>query len=442
MLGLLPMATASALTANTKSMNNDNILVLTSNATTSSTTTTIEADTGWFLTNFIGNGFRVIFSWFSDVLQAWKLFWWPSTKILTTPNVGIELFQDTGEISVVNITKSIPPSLSKVYLQAIVQAMVLQTREPTYHRMKSNGIELSPSGSFLPSLPPVPADRGIPIPMRATQDIKKMSSLTDNTDTYSQLIDQRLSEQDLSTPSMQSTTTTELAMYAGNSLEDINEPKPTMKPSSSLPSKQPSTQPSRQPSSMPTRPSGQPSVQPTRCIVCMSVCIYLFFTIADGLPLSSSSHSYLSLLSSFFFTGNHPDSHQHSPAGSRVNNRRCVQQINLARDPRCPVHSLAKSQALNHQCVHRPNPHHAHQCDQAHSRASSRVCSRRYFRARTRADSPVCSLPGLDILCVCLHAFSSFPPSLMMNPCHHSLHLSSLQASIQRTEYSTVDASI
>ena len=79
--------------------------------------------------------------------------------------------------------------------------------------MKSNGIELSPSGSLLPNLPPVPADRGIPIPMRATQDIKKMSSLTDNTDTYNQLIDQRLYEQGLSSPSMQPTTTTELATY-------------------------------------------------------------------------------------------------------------------------------------------------------------------------------------------------------------------------------------
>ena len=83
--------------------------------------------------------------------------------------------------------------------------------------MKSKGIEFSPSGSLLPSLPPVPADRETPIPMRATQDIKKMSSLTD-TDTYSQLIDQRLYEQDISTtpsitPSMQPTTTTELATY-------------------------------------------------------------------------------------------------------------------------------------------------------------------------------------------------------------------------------------
>ena len=241
---ILPLATASAITAKTKSKNNDNILELSSNATSPSSTTTIEADKGWFLTNnFIGNGFRVFFSWFSDVKQAWKFYWWPSTKIIIiTPNVAIELFQDTGKISVVNITKSIPPSLPKVYLQAIVQAMVLQTSEPTdqpsssrpsmhpsthpssqpslqpsYHRMKSKGIELSPSGSLLPSLPPVPADRGTPIPMRATQDIKKMSSLTD-TDTYSQLIDQRLYEQDISTtpsitPSMQPTTTTELATY-------------------------------------------------------------------------------------------------------------------------------------------------------------------------------------------------------------------------------------
>ena len=252
---ILPLATASAITAKTKSENNDYILELSSNATSPSSTTTIEADKGWFLTNYIGSGFRVFFSWFSDVKQAWKFYWWPSTKIIiiTTPNVAIELFQYTGD--------SLPPSLPKVYLQAIVQAIVVQTSEPTdqpsssrpsmhpstqpssqqpslqpsqqptmlpsqaqpttrqssYHRMKSNGIELSPSGSLLPNLPPVPADRGIPIPMRATQDIKKMSSLTDNTDTYNQLIDQRLYEQGLSspsiTPSMQPTTTTELATY-------------------------------------------------------------------------------------------------------------------------------------------------------------------------------------------------------------------------------------
>ena len=233
---ILPLVTATAITAKTKSKNNDNILELSSNATrTSSSNATVEADKGWFLTKFIGNGFRVMFSWFSDVLQAWKFYWRPSTKIITTPNVAIELFQDTGEISVINITNSISPSLPKVYLQAIVQAIVLQTSEPTdqpssshpsmhpstlqpsYHRMKSKGIEFSPSGSLLPSLPPVPADRETPIPMRATQDIKKMSSLTD-TDTYSQLIDQRLYEQDISTtpsitPSMQPTTTTELATY-------------------------------------------------------------------------------------------------------------------------------------------------------------------------------------------------------------------------------------
>ena len=240
---ILPLVTATAITAKTKSKNNDNILELSSNATrTSSSNATVEADKGWFLTKFIGNGFRVFFSWFSDVLQAWKFYWWPPTKIIISPNVAIELFQDTGEISVINITNSISPSLSKVYLQAIVQAIVLKTSKPTdqpsssnpsmhpstqpssqpslqpsYHRMKSKGIEFSPSGSLLPSLPPVPADRGTPIPMRATQDIKKMSSLTD-TDTYSQLIDQRLYEQDISTtpsitPSMQPTTTTELATY-------------------------------------------------------------------------------------------------------------------------------------------------------------------------------------------------------------------------------------
>ena len=125
MLGQLPMVTASAsaITAKTKSKNNDNVLELSSNATTtsSSSNATIEVDTGWVLTNFIGNGFHVIFSFFSDVIQAWKFYWWPSTKIIGTPHVVIELFQDTGKTSIVNVTNNVllsPLSPSKDHLRS------------------------------------------------------------------------------------------------------------------------------------------------------------------------------------------------------------------------------------------------------------------------------------------------------------------------------------
>ena len=150
--------------------------------------------------------------------------------------------------------------------------------------------------------------------------------------------------------------------------------------------------------------------------VCESVCLYLFSNIVFDLPFCHH-RSHLSLQSSFFFTGVHPDSHQHSQQRdhrinhrcnraigrviSRVNNRRCFLLSNPRRVRQCSLPaSLANSPVYNHRCVHRHSRRLDRQCSPAHSRASSRVCSRRYFRARTRAGSPVCSLPGLDILCV------------------------------------------
>ena len=104
---------------------------------TTTTSSTILEKNAWFSMSFIGNIFRVICSWFLAAIQVWKFYWWPSTKIIATPDVDIESFQETGKISIINVTNSLSPSLSpKVHLQSVTHSIVLQakkipTQQPT-----------------------------------------------------------------------------------------------------------------------------------------------------------------------------------------------------------------------------------------------------------------------------------------------------------------------
>ena len=99
---------------------------------TTTTSSTVLNQNAWFSISFIGNVFRVICSWFLAAVQVWKFYWWPSTKIIATPDVDIESFQVTGKISIINVTNSLSPSLSpKVHLQSVVHSIVLQAAGPT-----------------------------------------------------------------------------------------------------------------------------------------------------------------------------------------------------------------------------------------------------------------------------------------------------------------------
>ena len=99
---------------------------------TTTTSSTILEKNAWFSMSFIGNIFRVICSWFLAAIQVWKFYWWPSTKIIATPDVDIESFQETGKISIINVTNSLSPSLSpKVHLQSVMHSIVLQAGGPT-----------------------------------------------------------------------------------------------------------------------------------------------------------------------------------------------------------------------------------------------------------------------------------------------------------------------
>ena len=108
-----------------ESNHNINLQKLSPNITLSSTATQHET---WIWSNFMGNLFRVVCSWLTDMLQAWKFFWWPSTKIIGTPNDSIELFRDTGKISMTNVSNSLlsPSPSPKVHSQSVVHSVVLQ----------------------------------------------------------------------------------------------------------------------------------------------------------------------------------------------------------------------------------------------------------------------------------------------------------------------------
>ena len=100
---------------------------------TTTTSTFLENNT-WLLPNFVGNLFRVLCSWFLEAIQLWNLYWWPSTKIIATPHVDIELFRDAGKLSIINVTNNVSPSLPqppKIQLQSVVHSIVLQAGGPT-----------------------------------------------------------------------------------------------------------------------------------------------------------------------------------------------------------------------------------------------------------------------------------------------------------------------
>ena len=103
----------------------------TTTTTSSSSSSTFLENNTWLLPNFdfVGNLFRVMHSWFLEAIQLWKLYWWPSTKIIATPHVDIELFRDAGKLSIINVTNNVSPSLPqppKIQLQSIVHSIVLQ----------------------------------------------------------------------------------------------------------------------------------------------------------------------------------------------------------------------------------------------------------------------------------------------------------------------------
>ena len=105
----------------------------TTTSSSSSSSTFLENNT-WLLPNFVGNLFRVLCSWFLEAIQLWNLYWWPSTKIIATPHVDIELFRDAGKLSIINVTNNVSPSLPqppKIQLQSVVHSIVLQAGGPT-----------------------------------------------------------------------------------------------------------------------------------------------------------------------------------------------------------------------------------------------------------------------------------------------------------------------
>ena len=99
------------------SNHNINLQKLSPNITLPSTSSSTHHETSLWQ-NYIGKLFRVVCSWLSDV---WNFYWWPSTKIIGTPHVVIELFQDTGKTSIVNATNNVllsPPSPPKDHLRS------------------------------------------------------------------------------------------------------------------------------------------------------------------------------------------------------------------------------------------------------------------------------------------------------------------------------------
>ena len=121
---------------NDKETNNINL----QRTTTPNTTTTILEKKEWILSVSIGNIFRVICSWISEMIQRWTFYWWPATKKTTIPDVDIKVFHDGGKISMINVTNinSISPSLPlpqppppKEHLQSVVHSIVLQAGGPT-----------------------------------------------------------------------------------------------------------------------------------------------------------------------------------------------------------------------------------------------------------------------------------------------------------------------
>ena len=138
--------------------NNQNIILqkLSPNTTISSSSRVFDKENQWLY--FIGNLFHYVCLWFSDVLQVWKFYWWPTSKIIVTPDVGIELFRETGKISIINVTNnslsSSLPTSPKVHTQSLVHSIVLQAGGPTSQPSRQPSRQPSSRPSRHPSSQP------------------------------------------------------------------------------------------------------------------------------------------------------------------------------------------------------------------------------------------------------------------------------------------------
>ena len=134
--------------------NNQNIILqkLSPNTTISSSSRVFDKENQWLY--FIGNLFHNVCLWFSDVLQVWKFYWWPTSKIIVTPDVGIELFRETGKISIINVTNDSLSSSPKVHTQSLVHSIVLQAGGPTSQPSRQPSRQPSSRPSRHPSSQP------------------------------------------------------------------------------------------------------------------------------------------------------------------------------------------------------------------------------------------------------------------------------------------------
>ena len=153
-------------------------LNLDNNSTTMSMPTPME----WLLTNTMGNWFHNVILWFSEMLQLWKLYWWPPiittvpTTITVSPLLGnTNHLREKGSKESINITESLPSSsssssssssLSTVRTQTVVHSISLQvaggptsqpsrqpTRQPTRRPSRLPSSQPSRQPTSRPSRP-------------------------------------------------------------------------------------------------------------------------------------------------------------------------------------------------------------------------------------------------------------------------------------------------